>query len=46
MEFTVNKINTVVDNKQGFAFIDKQDFTICIVYGEKSVKYLEEILRK
>jgi len=45
MEFTVNKLDVVVDGKYGYAFLDKEDYCICIVYGDKSVKYLEEILK-
>lgn len=38
MEYTVQKINIVVDQKQGYAFIDKDGNCIIITYGEPMLK--------
>lgn len=46
MEFTVKKIDIVVDKKQGYAFIDKNSNCIMITYGETSVKLWTEYFKK
>jgi hypothetical protein len=38
MEFTVQKTGIVVDGKAGYAFIDKEDHCIIMIYGETAMK--------
>ena len=38
MEFTVQKLDTVVDGKVGYAFIDKNGSCMLITYGEAACK--------
>jgi len=45
MEFTVSKMDIVIDYKQGYAFIDKNGNCMIVTYGDANVKmwtkYLE-----
>lgn len=46
MEFTVQKLDIIVDEKQGYAFIDKDGNCIIITYGEHMLKNWTKILQK
>jgi len=45
MDFTVQKIDIVVDKRQGYAFIDKHDNCIMITYGEANVKIWTQLFK-
>jgi hypothetical protein len=46
MEFTIQKLDVVVDDKRGYAFIDKNGNCIIITFGETNVKNCEQILQR
>lgn len=46
MEFTVSKLNIVVDNKKAYAFCDKKGYCILIAYGDNNVKFWERYLNE
>lgn len=46
MEITVQKLNIVIDGKQGYAFIDKNGNCVLITYGESMLKSWTQMLKK